>query len=195
MSANERRLLLGALLTSALVGLGLGAFASAGHGIARATGAAAITLLMTSLAMSPLARLLPAVWAVACRAARRRIGIAAALVALVHACLALPSYLAPLTLGPIASLPWLRHGAIALSILLVLLVTSFPALHRPLRVRAWSALHRLAYVAALFAALHALAVPFGSVRLGIAALLFTFVSLVARPLTLVLTKRAISRPD
>jgi len=177
------------LALSGAVALGLALTAGAGHAIARATGGAAITLLSISLAMSPIAQLVSAPSAVACRAARRTLGIASATVALAHALWALPTYLAPLTLSPIGALPWLRQGALALLLLLSLLVTSFPVLQRALAVRAWSALHRLAYLAAILASLHALGVPFGSSTVGIAACTATVVVLLARPLVLVLRRR------
>lgn len=191
--SNERRIVTLALALAALVAVVLGALALPGHGLTRATGAAAITLLLVALAASPIARLVPPVWAVPLRGARRRVGIASALVAAGHAVLALASYLSPLALGPLLALPWLRHGAIALAILVALLLTSFPVLQRALRVRAWSALHRLAYVAGVFGALHAAGVPFGSVYVGLTALSLLAILLLARPLALLLGRRP--RPD
>lgn len=182
---------IGSVLVAALLAM----TASPGHGLAGATGGAAITLLFSSLAMSPIARIAPAAIAMKARAARRLLGIASASVALAHAALALPTYLDPLTLAPFVGLPWLRDGALALFILVTLLVTSFPVLQRALRVRAWSALHRLAYLAAIFGSLHALGVPFGGVRVGLAACTATAVLLIARPLSLAVRRRPESPAD
>ena len=188
MSGRERRIFGGVVAASLVVALLLGS-------VARGTGGAAITLLLGSLAMSPLSRVLPPAWALASRTVRRRLGIASAGVAVGHALFAFPTYLDPLVLGPITALPWLRHGFLALGILCALLVTSFPVLQRALRVKAWSSLHRLAYVAAALASLHALAVPFGSIRLGIVSLSVTALLLVARPLTWALRRRAAPDPE
>ncbi len=182
-------------LASMLVALLLATTASPGHALARATGGAAIALLFFSLAMSPLARLAAPELAVKARVARRQLGIASASVAIAHAALALPTYVAPLTLAPFVGLPWLRDGALALSILVTLLVTSFPVLQRALRVRAWSALHRLAYLAAIFASFHALGVPFGGAGVGLAACTVTVVLLIARPLSLAVRRRPESPAD
>lgn len=182
MTTLERRIVVGALALSGVVGVLLGSFS-------RGTGGAAITLLLGSLVMSPTALVVSAPQAVACRAARRTLGIASATVAIVHALFALPHYLDPLVLEPIATVPWLRHGALALGILVTLALTSFAAVQRVLRVRAWSALHRLVYPAAILACFHVLAVPFGSVRLGIAASVLTSILLLVRPLA-----QALRRP-
>jgi sulfoxide reductase heme-binding subunit YedZ len=186
---RERRLALAAVVIASILATRWALAASPGHGLARATGGAALVLLLCSLTMSPLSRLVSPAWAMACRGARRTIGIACAIVALTHAALAWSSYLQPLALGPILALPWLRHGALALVILVTLLVTSFPVLQRALRVRAWSALHRLAYFAAIFASLHALGAPFGSTEIGLAACTMTLVLLILRPLTLLVRRR------
>ena len=179
MSAREKRVFAVAVAVSIGVGLAVG-MRGASRALGLGTGGAALTLLIASLACSPLALLTTPAWSVALRAARRRLGITSALVALAHASLALSRYLAPLTLGPVGALAWLRHGALALAILLALLTTSFPRVTAALRVRAWSALHRLVYPAALLASLHALAVPFGSVRVGILALSAVATLLVVR---------------
>jgi sulfoxide reductase heme-binding subunit YedZ len=185
MSLLERRIFWGLLALAALAGVAM-------QSVSRGTGVAALTLLCASLALSPVASVVPAAGAVACRAARRKLGIASALFATIHACWALPRYLDPLVLEPIARVPWLRQGAIALAILVVLALTSFAPIQRALRVRAWSSLHRLVYVAGLLASIHAIAVPFGSVRVGIAALALTALFLLVRPLTAVLGRRSAS---
>jgi DMSO/TMAO reductase YedYZ heme-binding membrane subunit len=186
---RERRVVLAAFVIAIMAATRWALVARPGHALAVWTGGATLVLLLCSLAVSPLSRVVAPAWAIACRAARRTIGIACAIVALGHAALAWSSYLQPLALAPILALPWLRHGALALLILVTLLVTSFPMLQRALRVRAWSALHRLAYFAAIFASLHALGSPFGSTEVGLAACTTTLVLLIARPLTLLVRRR------
>jgi sulfoxide reductase heme-binding subunit YedZ len=189
VTAHERRI--HAIVIAVVLGveLALGLHASASHAVGIATGGAALTLLLSSLVCSPIAIVASPVWSVALRSARRRLGIASAIVAALHASLALPAYVEPLTLAPIATLPWLRHGALALAILLAMLATSFPRLTAALRVRAWSALHRLGYAAALLGSLHALAVPFGSVRVGVLALSIVAIALAVRICLLILRPR------
>jgi len=190
--AHEKRILAAATGASTVMAALASIGASSDHWLARATGAAAITLLLASISTSPIASHVPAAWSVALRSARRRLGIAAACVASVHALLAASAYLVPITLAPFGALAWLRHGAIALAILIVLGITSFPAVARALRIRAWSSLHRLAYVAVIFASLHLLAVPFAGVRWGLLALGVAALSLGAR---LIPRSRVRASPD
>lgn len=192
MKDLDRRITAAALSIAGSLAAWAAASARPGHELARASGVLALVALVLALAATPVADSLGAVAATAMRAARRWVGIAAAVAAALHAAIALPTYLDPLSLGPIAALPWLRHGALALGILLALLITSFAGPRRALRIRAWSALHRLVYVAALLAALHALAVPYGSVRPGLWALVATLAALVARPLARLVRRR---RPE
>jgi sulfoxide reductase heme-binding subunit YedZ len=86
-------------------------------------------------------------------ATRRALGIAAGALSLLHACVTFPGVLH----GSVRLLwawPQVRAGACALLILLALTLTSFPFLVRALRLRLWKELHRLAYAAAAFTALH-----------------------------------------
>ncbi len=130
----------------------------------RVTGYTALGALFLSLLMTPVAllctRLLPqchnpVVWI----AFRRSLGMSAAWLGGMHACVALATYLEgswPL----VVAAPYLRAGLTALMILLALLITSFPALVRILHLRFWKQLHRLAYIAVLFLFQHLMQAPF-----------------------------------
>jgi sulfoxide reductase heme-binding subunit YedZ len=190
------RITLGASLLGLAIGAGGALEVSAEHRWISGTGGLAITLLLSSLACSPAATLLasrPAL-AVALRRARRSLGLGATAVAVSHATLGALGYVGGLELGPFLAVAWLRDGLLALLILGALSLTSFPAVTRALRVRAWSALHRLVYAAALFAALHATAAPFGDVGGGLVALGVVALLLVARPLAHVITTRRKAPP-
>jgi sulfoxide reductase heme-binding subunit YedZ len=190
-----RRTTLGAAALAAIIGVGGALEVAPEHRPITATGGVAITLLLTSLGCSPVAALLSArlpVLAVALRRTRRWLGIATAVAALVHAAFGAYGYLGNIgleALEAIVATAWLRHGALALALLLALGLTSFPAITRLLRVRAWSALHRAVYVAAVLAGLHATAAPFGDVGGGLFALAVVFVLLVGRPIALALASR------
>lgn len=139
----------------------------------RATGYMALGALFVSLSVTPAARLGSylrrlrghgAVSLVRWQAFRRAFGITAALCAGVHGAWAFATYLGE-SWTPIVTLPYLRAGLVALAILGVLLLTSFPQLLALLRVRLWKELHRLAYVAAFFVFQHLLLSPFAPRRL------------------------------
>ena len=151
---------------AALVALGIAALGLASlwepwgparwTGIERATGWTAAALLAASLAVTPLtSRRRRERW-------RRGLGVGAAVAALAHGSLALAG---PLRDAWPAALTWpsYRAGAVALGILTVLLVTSFPSVVRRFRLRVWKPIHRLAYVAVLLVALHVLRSPFAEV--------------------------------
>jgi DMSO/TMAO reductase YedYZ heme-binding membrane subunit len=106
-------------------------------------------------------------------ALRRALGITAACAALLHAALALGTYLADAR-PALFEVPFLRSGALALAVLTALLATSFPALVRALRIRLWKELHWLAFPALLLALHHQLLSPFADRArvLWIAAALF-----------------------
>lgn len=189
MSEAERRVSAIAAALAIGVALALASTAPSDHALARATGGAAISLLLASLACSSLASLASPAWALGLRAARRRVGIASALVASLHAAIAFSNYVVPMQLGPILALPWLRQGALALAISWVLAATSFPIVQRVLRVRAWSALHRLVYPAVLLAAAHVLTEPFGSARFGTLVVALTGFLLAVRMFRVFLRRR------
>jgi sulfoxide reductase heme-binding subunit YedZ len=132
------------------------------------TGYGALGALVLSLAVTPLSRLaaflgrpLPGAPATA---GRRVLGITAAVLAAVHGLLAMATYL-QWQWSTVWQWPYLRAGAVAVGILLLLLVTSFPRWVALLRLRLWKPLHRLAYVAAFLAFQHLLLAPFAGERL------------------------------
>ena len=138
----------------------------------QATGYTALGALFLSLLTTPLRRLIQfisstyphaAVWA----AFRRSFGISAACFALIHAALTLTTYLQD-SWPFILSSPYLRAGLTALTVLLLLLLTSFPKIVRLLHIRFWKQLHRLSYVAALFLFQHLMQSPFASQQLIVA---------------------------
>lgn len=123
----------------------------------RASGWCALGALLLSLSASPLGLLVRA-FGPHVPAFRRALGISAAASATLHGALALRSYLAA-SLPHLLDHPWMRGGVAAWAILLALWITSSPRIVARLRVRAWKPLHRLAYVAALFALQHTLLSP------------------------------------
>ena len=130
----------------------------------RATGYAALVALCLALSMSPLGRVLVRVPGLAnarllAPALRRSYGISSACLALLHAALVLNTYLAD-DLLILDTLPFARAGLVALLILSLLLLTSFPRLVGLLRIQLWKHLHRLAYVAALLVFQHMMLSPF-----------------------------------
>jgi sulfoxide reductase heme-binding subunit YedZ len=78
------------------------------------------------------------------------------------------------------SLGYMQHGALALVVLFALTLTSFPRLNAKLGLRTWAALHRLAYVALLLAALHALEAPNMNPRVALAAFALSIAVVLAR---------------
>lgn len=132
--------------------------------IARGTGWTAVAALMLSLSATPVGRLLALLrpgaklspWFAAFR---RAFGIAAALLAMVHAVTVLGGYLRG-AWAALLSFSYLRAGLLALVILTTMLVTSFPSLVKRLRVRLWKPLHRLGYLAALLVLVHLLLSPY-----------------------------------
>lgn len=130
----------------------------------------ALLSLAASLALSLAAR-----WRVRrarLLALRRVLGLAGLALAALHAIVTMGGLLAPGSGTEAAALfeglPYLRHGALALALLLPLAATSFPRLNARLGLRAWSALHRLVYAALALAALHVLAGPSADPRLAVA---------------------------
>lgn len=197
MSEAERvdrlasRLTLAAWLVGLAIGLAGALEVSAEHRLISGTGGLAIALLVSALACSPAAVLSRgrAAIAVALRRARRWLGLSATLVALTHATLGAYGYLGGIDLAPIFAVPWLRHGALALLLLGALSLTSFPVVTRALRVRAWSALHRLVYAAGVLAALHATGNPFGDIGGGVFAMVAVGSSFLARPIARAIAAR------
>ena len=138
----------------------------------RGTGYAALAAFVLALAMTPaiaLARRVPplARATVLFPALRRSYGLCAAALGALHAAAVLLTYLrdAPLI---VFELPFYRSGLLALTILGLLALTSFPPVVTRLRLRLWRHLHRLAYVAAALVFHHMLLAPFAPRRLAFA---------------------------
>lgn len=115
---------------------------------------------------------------------RRLAGLLGAAASLAHASLALVAVLGLASLEEasaiVGAVPYLRHGALALALLAVLALTSFPELNARLGLRTWSTLHRGVYVAAALAALHVLAGPSADPRLALAVTVVVGLLLLAR---------------
>lgn len=151
--------------------------------LARGTGWVALVSLALAVSATPLARVADRLWPERgvgreLPALRRAFGITAALLALVHTAIALGGWLGG-AWAAVLSWAYLRAGLVAVLVLVVLLVTSFPPLVQRLRVRLWKPLHRLAYVAVLLVFQHLVLSPFApraltlttfSVIVGVAAL-------------------------
>ena len=128
----------------------------------RASGWLAVSTLLLALSATPIGRSISLVsrrplgpWIAALR---RALGVSAAALATLHGGVALRTYLGG-SLAHLWDLPWVRGGILAWAILLALWITSYPRLVERLRVRSWKPLHRLAYVAAIFALQHTLLAP------------------------------------
>jgi methionine sulfoxide reductase heme-binding subunit len=158
--------------------------------LSRGTGWLALTLLLASLCITPLARLWARCfpksgsWWRASNAWRRALGMLAAWLALLHAGLAFAGLPAG-SAGMLITWPHLRAGLCALVLLLLLLATSFGAVIQRLRLSLWRELHRLVYVAALLVLQHVLLSPFAprALTLGLfgAALLLGLLRLLRVP--------------
>jgi sulfoxide reductase heme-binding subunit YedZ len=134
----------------------------------RGFGYLAFVALCCALCVTPIARVLGARWPGFARW-RRALGLAACAGAAAHALLALSSW--PSTLVALWNVASLRAGMTALLILVLLGLTSFPALVKRAGLRAWKELHRLAYVALACAVWHAILQPYAAEAwiLGLAA--------------------------
>jgi sulfoxide reductase heme-binding subunit YedZ len=125
--------------------------------LARGTGWTAVGALMIALSATPVARLRPRLQPFIAPF-RRAFGIAAGSLALLHAATVLFGHLRG-AWGALWNVSYLRAGLLALAILIVMLITSFPWLVKRLRVRLWKPLHRLGYLAALLVLVHLLLSP------------------------------------
>ncbi|HMI91757.1 MAG TPA: ferric reductase-like transmembrane domain-containing protein, partial [Polyangiales bacterium] len=126
-----------------------------------ACGALLISLAGTAVGRSAWARR----WAIPAPVWRRAFGMAAAWLGGVHALAALLGRLDGQASALLRSAQ-LIAGLSALAVLALLLLTSFEAVIRRLRLRYWKELHRLSYAAALLVAQHVLLAPFASRRLA-----------------------------
>lgn len=130
----------------------------------------ALALLVASLALSLVARRQRGPRRVRSLSLRRSAGLAGAAVAVGHASLSVVALRPPdaaTLVAMIDGLPYLRHGALAVALLVPLVVTSFPRLNARLGLRGWGALHRVVYAAVALAALHVLAGPSADPRLAV----------------------------
>lgn len=152
-------------------------------GITHLSGWLAVFALLASLAMSLASRLLRdqrtrlVAW-------RRVAGLVGSASALVHASIALSGVLSPRsledTLAILGSVPYVRHGALALALLAPLALTSFPKLNARLGLRTWETLHRGVYLAIALVVLHVLAGPSAEPHLAIAIAVIATLLLLAR---------------
>ncbi len=137
----------------------------------QATGYTALSALFVALLTTPTLRLLRYATAknfnvVMWTAFRRSFGISAACFASAHVALTLTTYLQG-SWPFILTSPYLRAGLTTLTILIVLLLTSFPKITRLLHIHLWKQLHRLSYIAALLLFQHLMQSPFASRQLVI----------------------------
>jgi sulfoxide reductase heme-binding subunit YedZ len=130
----------------------------------RGTGYLAFGALCLALSASPLGRAFELASGSRARrplvaAFRRALGITAACAGMLHASVALSTHLVD-AWPSVLEVPFLRSGALALGVLAVLLVTSFPRVVRALRIGLWRELHWLAFPALALALHHLLLSPF-----------------------------------
>jgi len=146
--------------------------------LARGSGWVACGALLISLAGTAVGRLAWArSWAIPAPVWRRAFGMAAAWLGGVHALAALLGRLDGQASAVLQSAQ-LIAGLSALAVLALLLLTSFEAVIKRVRLRYWKELHRLSYAAALLVAQHVLLAPFGGRRLAL-GLLAAVVALIA----------------
>lgn len=152
-------------------------------GLTHLSGWLAVFALIASLAMSLASRFLRdqrarlVAW-------RRVAGLVGFVSAVVHASIALTGVLSPPSvdeaLTVIASVPYVRHGALALALLTPLAITSFPKINARVGLRTWETLHRGVYLAIALVLLHVLAGPSAEPHLAIAIAAIVLVLLLAR---------------
>lgn len=137
-------------------------------GPAQWTGYAALGSLLLSLSM----RLLgdsKAISAGTRLLARRRFGITAALLAGCHLMVVWRLFYPDRLLEAVSDSFWLQCGAAAAGLLALLWLTSYPRMVRQLKIKNWTAIHALSYLAAGFAVLHFAVSPWSGVRLPLVA--------------------------
>lgn len=196
---DARGLVLLAVVASTLVGVGVG---GGPLGPIRICGWTALSCLVLALACSPGALLFGRAGSARARRvgaalarARRGIGVSAFVLAALHVALALAIHL-DFDLGAVVAIDRLRHGALALGLLTPLALTSSDRVVAALRPRAWKALHRAAYPAAILAAAHAFRGPFSPPIAVIAAAVVVTAVLVSRPVLALIRGRSAHRePD
>ena len=132
--------------------------------LARMLGWVAIAHLLTTLSVSPIAKLVAQCSARQLQGVaslRRTLGIATALLASLHSVIAYAAMVHPQPYL-LWSWPHLHLGSLALATLLMLFATSFSRITRVLHLHAWKELHKLAYVAAALSFCHAALSPWAS---------------------------------
>ena len=184
VARDARALVSAALVVSALVGL------VAGRGPLvpiRVSAWTALVCLVLALTCSPVALVLRRLASdrarragAAVARARRGVGVAAFVLACLHAGLAVSTHL-DFDFGALLAIDRLRHGALALALLTPLALTSSQRVVAALHLRAWKALHRAAYPAAILAVAHASRGPFAPPSAIIAAAAAVAIAVVARP--------------
>lgn len=130
---------------------------------ARWTGYSALLSLLFSQSFGPLADL----GLVSKRfqmIARRRFGITAALLSLVHFLTIKYRFLTVDLWHMLNESNWLRAGTGAFILMMLLWITSYPRFVKWFRVRNWQALHRFSYVACFFAVVHCVLSPWAQLR-------------------------------
>lgn len=148
--------------------------------IQRVTGRSALTILLVSLAVTPLIR-------VTKMGAWIRLRRTAGLLAFGYAFLHASSYFIldqelsiSLIAADVVEHPWVLAGFSAFTLLVPLALTSTDGMVRRLGGQRWRALHRLVYPAAILAVLHFLWLVKKDVRLPVAYLVVLSVLLLAR---------------
>lgn len=147
---------LAGLMCAAAIMQGDGHAYSGSVGLVRAIGYVGLFALVLALCVTPVAALVRRVTSPS--RLRRAFGLAALGCGVLHALLALG--VVPGGIFAIWREPALRAGALVLLILLLLGITSFPALVRAMHLQHWKELHRLAYVALACTLWHATLQPF-----------------------------------
>ncbi len=189
---SARRVAAGVVLALGVAALGVVAQLARSRGgtwsaaralwLVRGTGWTAVGALALSLSATPVGRLLGRLQppervrrAPSVAAFRRAFGIAAAVLALLHAASVMRGYLL-WDWAALLAFSYLRVGVVALVMLCVLLASSFAPVVRGLRVRLWKPLHRLAYGVALLVLEHLLLAPFAprAVTLALFAVVLAF---------------------
>lgn len=162
--------------------------------IQKVTGLSALTILLVTLAVTPLRRLTG--WGQLIRL-RRAAGLTAFFYAVLHATsyFVLDQELSPTLIAEdVAEHRWVLAGFSAFVLLIPLALTSTNGMVRRLGGKRWQALHRLVYAAAILAVLHFLWLVKKDVQLPLVYLAVLLVLFAARLLTARLPGSTSRRP-
>gem|GEM_PF-3039280 len=123
------------------------------------TGLFACLLLSFATVVSPLRKLLPSkIFSAQASSLRRCLGVSAAAVSVVHlGIIFFANYISNFLV--FITEPQFRNGSGALLMLLVLSLSSFQKLRKPLKITRWKSLHRLLYIAFPITMLHWVSSP------------------------------------